>query len=124
MRQRLLTRRFGLLAVSGFVLALPFIAPYLQAPPLFAPVAQAQEARTIDALAARLKMLEDKEAIGDVVGDDRRALDSRDFKAYAACSSKMDPGRAASAKSGGPQAIYDFMTSRIGGGQGARRPGR
>ena len=123
MRQRLLTRHIGLLVVSGLVLALPFIASYLQAPPLLAPVAHAQEARTIDALAARLKMLEDKEAIGDVLIAYGRALDSRDFKTYAGLFSKDGSWSGGLGKvTGGPQAIYDFMTSRIGGGQGGAAP--
>jgi len=75
MRQRLV-RRTGLLVVAGLVVT------------LLAPVARAQEARTIDALAARLKVLEDKEAIAAVLIAYGRALDSRDFKTYASLFSK------------------------------------
>ena len=103
----------GLLIVSGLVVT------------LLAPVARAQEARTIDALAARLKMLEDKEAIAAVLIAYGRALDSRDFKTYASLFSKDGSWSGGLGKvTGGPEAIYDFMTSRIGGGRGnaATRP--
>lgn len=79
----------------------------------------------IEALAARLKVLEDKEAIGDVLIAYGRALDSRDFKTYASLFSKDGSWSGGLGKvTGGPQAIYDFMTSRIGGGRGnaAARP--
>jgi hypothetical protein len=111
MRQLLVTRRTGLLVVSGLVVT------------LFAPAAWAQEARTIEALAARLKALEDKEAIGDVLIAYGRALDSRDFKTYASLFSKDGSWSGGLGKvTGGPQAIYDFMTSRIGGGRGNAAP--
>ena len=113
MRQLLVTRRTGLLVVSALVVT------------LLAPAAWAQEARSIEALAARLKMLEDKEAIGDVLIAYGHALDSRDFKAYASLFSKDGSWSGGLGKvTGGPQAIYDFMTSRIGGGPGnaAARP--
>ena len=113
MRQLLITRRIGLLVVSGLVFT------------VLAPVAWAQEARTIEALAARLKTFEDKEAIADVLITYGRALDSRDFKTYASLFSKDGSWSGGLGKvTGGPQAIYDFMTSRIGGGQGnaAARP--
>ncbi len=113
MRQLLVTRRTGLLVVSGLVIT------------LLAPVARAQEARTIDALAARLKVLEDKEAIANVLIAYGRALDSRDFKTYASLFSRDGSWSGGHGKvTGGPEAIYDFMTSRIGGGRGnaAARP--
>ncbi len=112
MRQLLVTRRTGLLVVSGLVLT------------LIAPVARAQEARTIEVLAARLKVLEDKEAVADVLIAYGRALDSRDFKTYASLFSKDGSWSGGLGKvTGGPQAIYDFMTSRIGGGgNAAARP--
>jgi ketosteroid isomerase-like protein len=112
MRQLLVTRRTGLLVVSGLVLT------------LLAPVAGAQEARTIDALAARLKVLEDKEAIAAVLTAYGRALDSSDFKTYASLFSSDGSWSGGLGKvTGGPQAIYDFMTSRIGaGGNAAARP--
>lgn len=105
MRQRLISTRAGLLVVSGLVVL------------LFAPVVSAQDARTIEALTTRLKMLEDKEAIADVLIAYGRALDSRDFKTYAGLFSKDGSWSGGLGKvTGGPQAIYDFMTSRIGGG--------
>jgi hypothetical protein len=46
-----------------------------------------------------------------------RALDSRDFKAYSSLFTKDGSWSGGMGSvSGGPQAIYDFMTSRIGGG--------
>jgi hypothetical protein len=106
MREPLFTRRIGLLVVSGLVFT------------LFAPVARAQEARTIDALVARLKVLEDKEAIGGVLIAYGRALDSRDFKTYAGLFSRDGSWSGGLGKvTGGPQAIYEFMTARIGGGR-------
>jgi hypothetical protein len=113
MYQISVVRCTALLVVSGLVVA------------LLAPVARAQDARTIDALAARLKVLEDKEAIANVLIAYGHALDSRDFKAYAGLFSKDGSWSGGLGKvTGGPQAIYDFMTSRIGGGQGnaAARP--
>jgi ketosteroid isomerase-like protein len=114
MRQPLLATRINLLIVFGLVVT------------LFAPVATlAQEARTIEALAARLKALEDKEAIGNVLIAYGRALDSRDFKTYAGLFSSDGSWSGGLGKvTGGPQAIHDFMTSRIGGGGGsaASRP--
>jgi hypothetical protein len=107
MRQLLVTRRIGLFVVSGFVVA------------VLAPVARAQEARTIDALVARIKVLEDREAIAKVLIAYGHALDSRDFKTYAGLFSKDGSWSGGLGKvTGGPQAIYDFMTSRLGGGQG------
>lgn len=76
MRQPFVTRSTGVLIVAGLVVT------------LLAPVAQAQESRTTEALSARLKMLEDKEAIGDVLVAYGRALDSRDFKAYGSLFAK------------------------------------
>ena len=111
MRQLLVTRRIGLLVVSVVVVT------------LLAPVARAQEARTIEALAARLKALEDKEAISNVLIAYGHALDSRDFKTYASLFSKDGSWSGGLGKvTGGPQAIYDFMTSRIGGGRGNAAP--
>jgi ketosteroid isomerase-like protein len=113
MRQQMVTRRTGVLVISGLVIT------------LLAPVAWAQEARTIEVLAARLKALEDKEAIAGVLIAYGRALDSRDFKTYASLFSRDGSWSGGLGKvTGGPQAIYDFMTSRIGGGGGnaAARP--
>jgi ketosteroid isomerase-like protein len=112
MRQPLVIGRTGVFVVFGLVVS------------LLAPVAWAQESRTIDALAARLKALEDKEAIANVLIAYGHALDSRDFKTYAGLFSKDGSWSGGLGKvTGGPQAIYDFMTSRIGGGQGnAARP--
>jgi hypothetical protein len=76
-----------------------------------------QSAQTIEALAAKVQNLEDVHEISNVLIAYGRALDSRDFKAYGALFSKDGSWSGGlGSVSGGPQAIYDFMTSRIGGG--------
>jgi ketosteroid isomerase-like protein len=87
--------------------------------PLFPVQAQQQKpaAMTIEALAARVQQLEDVQAISNVLIDYGRTLDSRDFKAYAALFSKDGSWSGGlGSVTGGPQAVYDFITSRIGGG--------
>src|SRR5262245_43154755 len=87
---------------------------------------QAQQSRqsaiTLTALAAKVKQLEDVQEITNVLITYGRTLDARDFKSYSslfATDGSWSGGMGT--VSGGPQAIYDFMTSRIGGG--ARRDG-
>jgi hypothetical protein len=82
---------------------------------------QAQQVResaaTMEALAAKIKRLEDMQQIADVLNEYGRALDSRDFKAYAGLFAKDGSWSGGlGTVTGGPQAIYEFMTSRIGGG--------
>jgi hypothetical protein len=77
-----------------------------------------QAATTIETLTAKIQKLEDMQAISNVLIDYGRALDSRDFKAYSALFAKDGSWSGGlGTVSGGPQAIYDFMTSRIGGGR-------
>jgi len=77
-----------------------------------------QAALTIEALSVKIKNLEDIREISNVLIDYGRALDSRDFKAYSALFAKDGSWSGGMGTvSGGPQAIYDFMTSRIGGGR-------
>ena len=77
-----------------------------------------QAAMTIEALTAKVKSLEDIQQISNVLIDYGRALDSRDFKAYSALFAKDGSWSGGMGTvSGGPQAVYDFMTSRIGGGR-------
>jgi SnoaL-like domain len=72
---------------------------------------------TIESLAARVKQMEDVQEISNVLIEYGRALDSRDFKAYSALFAKDGSWSGGMGTvTGGPQAIYDFMTSRIGGG--------
>ena len=76
-----------------------------------------QAAMTIETLTAKVKNLEDVQEISNVLIDYGRALDSRDFKAYSALFTKDGSWSGGSGSvSGGPQAIYDFMSSRFGGG--------
>jgi hypothetical protein len=78
---------------------------------------QRQAAMTIEALSAKVHNLEDVEQISAVLIEYGRALDGRDFKAYSALFAKDGSWSGGlGSVSGGPQAIYDFMTSRIGGG--------
>jgi hypothetical protein len=89
-------------------------------PPLVTIQAQQrrQSATTIETLTAKVQKLEDIQEISTVLIDYGRALDSRDFKAYSALFAKDGSWSGGlGTVSGGPQAIYDFMTSRIGGGQ-------
>lgn len=84
-----------------------------------------QSAQTIEALAAKVQNLEDVQAISNVLIAYGRALDSRDFKAYSALFTKDGSWSGGMGTvTGGPQAIYDFMTSRIGGGRGGNASGR
>jgi hypothetical protein len=88
---------------------------------------QAQQPRqgaiTLEALAAKVKHLEDVQEITNVLVAYGRALDSRDFKAYSALFAKDGSWSGGMGTvTGGPQAVYDFMTSRIGGG-GRRNDG-
>jgi SnoaL-like domain len=77
-----------------------------------------QAATTIEALSVKVKSLEDIQEISNVLIDYGRALDSRDFKAYSALFAKDGSWSGGlGTVSGGPPAIYDFMTSRIGGGR-------
>jgi hypothetical protein len=79
---------------------------------------QRQAATTIEALSVKVKSLEDIQEISNVLIDYGRALDSRDFKAYSALFAKDGSWSGGLGTiSGGPPAIYDFMTSRIGGGR-------
>lgn len=72
---------------------------------------------TLEALAARLKYFEDKEAITNVLINYGRALDSRDFKTYASLFTRDGSWSGGTGSvSGGPQAIYDFMIKNIAGG--------
>lgn len=71
---------------------------------------------TVEALAARLKHFEDKEAIANLLIEYGRALDSRDFKRYASLFARDGSWSGGTGSvSGGPQAIYDFMLANIGG---------
>ena len=71
---------------------------------------------TIEALAARLKHFEDKEEIANLLIEYGRALDSRDFKRYASLFARDGAWSGGTGSvSGGPQAIYDFMVTNIGG---------
>jgi hypothetical protein len=83
---------------------------------------QAQQSRqsaiTLESLAAKVKQLEDVQAITNVLIAYGRTLDSRDFKGYSSLFAKDGSWSGGMGTvSGGPQAIYDFMTSRIGGGR-------
>jgi hypothetical protein len=90
-----------------------------------------ESATTLEALAAKVKQLQDIQEISAVLVEYGRALDSRDFKAYSNLFAKDGSWSGGMGSvSGGPQAIYDFMTSRIGGARqnnpagagGARQP--
>jgi uncharacterized protein (TIGR02246 family) len=88
---------------------------------------EAQQGRegvtTVEALAAKVKRFEDTQQIADLLNEYGRALDTRDFKAYAGLFAKDGSWSGGlGTVSGGPQAIYDFMTSRIGGGGRGGRP--
>jgi SnoaL-like protein len=106
-----LQRRSVMLAILAIVvgLALPLVQLHAQQ--------SRQSATTIEALAAKVKHLEDVQDITNLLIAYGRALDSRDFKAYAALFAKDGSWSGGMGTvTGGPQAIYDFMTSRIGGG--------
>jgi ketosteroid isomerase-like protein len=100
-------------ALRALGLAALLVAPAIPA----AAQATRSATPTVEALGARLALLEDREAIANVLIDYGRALDSRDFKAYAALFSKDGSWSGGMGTvTGGPQAIYDFMTSRLGRG--------
>jgi uncharacterized protein (TIGR02246 family) len=93
-------------------------------PPVFVEAQQrpASEA-TVEVLAAKVKRFEDMQQIADLLNEYGRALDTRDFKAYAGLFAKDGSWSGGMGTvSGGPQAIHDFMTSRIGGGGRGGRP--
>jgi hypothetical protein len=103
-------RRFVMSAIVVLAawLALPLVPMQAQQP---------KGAMTLEALAAKVKHLEDVQEITNVLIAYGRALDSRDFKAYSSLFAKDGSWSGGMGSvSGGPQAIYDFMTSRIGGG--------
>ncbi len=89
--------------------------------------ARAQASRsatpTLESLAARLKHFEDKEEINNVLINYGRALDSGDFKTYASLFTKDGSWSGGTGSvTGGPQAIYDFMTKNLGGGRAGGTP--
>jgi hypothetical protein len=99
----------GAIVVLATCIALPPVPMQAQQP--------RQGAVTLEALAAKVKHLEDTQEITNVLIAYGRALDSRDFKAYSGLFAKDGSWSGGMGNvSGGPQAIYDFMTSRIGGG--------
>jgi hypothetical protein len=105
------------LVVLGLVAALagPAIPASAQAGRLATP--------TLEALAARLKHFEDKEEITNVLINYGRALDSRDFKTYGSLFTRDGSWSGGTGSvSGGPQAIYDFMTKNLGGGRAGGTP--
>jgi hypothetical protein len=89
--------------------------------------ARAQAAKpakpTLESLAARVKYFEDKEEITNVLINYGRALDSRDFKTYSSLFTKDGSWSGGTGSvTGGPQAIYDFMTKNLGGGRAGGTP--
>jgi len=108
--------------------AIVVLAAVIALPPVWIEAQQSrQAAMTIEALAAKVKQLEDTKEITDVLIAYGTALDSRDFTAYSSLFAKDGSWSGGMGSvSGGPKAIYDFMTSRIGGGgrgrQGGGRP--
>ena len=100
------------------------VAASIAVPPVFVEAQQGREsAATVEALAAKVKRFEDMQQIADLLNEYGRALDTRDFKAYAALFAKDGSWSGGlGTVSGGPQAVYDFMTSRIGGGGRGGRP--
>jgi len=68
---------------------------------------------TADSLAARLRKVEDRQAIEQLLmGDYPRALDARDWAAYAALFTKDGTLIMGSAKRTGPAAIQEFFTTQ------------
>jgi hypothetical protein len=118
MYQRSIVGRHVLLG-AVLIVAAGFVVP-----PVFVEAQQRSEsATTVEALAAKVKRFEDMQQIADVLNEYGRALDTRDFKAYAALFAKDGSWSGGlGTVSGGPQAVYDFMTSRIGGGGRGGRP--
>ena len=93
------------------------LATGIAVPPILVEARQRRESDTVEALAAKVKRFEDMQQITDLLNEYGRALDTRDFKAYAALFAKDGSWSGGlGTVTGGPQAIYDFMTSRIGGG--------
>ena len=112
-----LSGRPAALVVLGLVAAL--------AGPAVPAAAQASRSATptLESLAARLKHFEDKEEINNVLINYGRALDSGDFKTYASLFTKDGSWSGGTGSvTGGPQAIYDFMTKNLGGGRGGGTP--
>ena len=99
----------GAIVVLAACIALPSAPMRAQQP--------RQGAMTLEALAAKVKHLEDLQEITNVLIAYGRALDSRDFKLYSSLFARDGSWSGGMGTvSGGPQAVYDFMTSRIGGG--------
>jgi hypothetical protein len=97
------------------------------AQPAAAAPAAAQAGRaatpTVEALAARVKHFEDKEEITNLLIEYGRALDSGDFRRYASLFTRDGSWSGGTGKvSGGPQAIYEFMATNIGGARAGRPP--
>jgi len=94
------------------------LAAGIAVPPVLVEAQQQRDSETtVAALAAKVKRFEDMQQIADLLNEYGRALDTRDFKAYAALFTKDGSWSGGlGTVTGGPQAIYDFMTSRIGGG--------
>jgi hypothetical protein len=100
----------GAIAALTAVIAMPPVPMQAQQP--------RQGSMTLEALAAKVKQLEDTQEISNVLIAYGRALDSRDFKAFSSLFAKDGSWAGGlGSVSGGPQAIYDFMTGRIGGGR-------
>jgi hypothetical protein len=115
--QRLFSGRFAALAALGLVAALatPLIRVHAQAGRTARP--------TLEQLAAKVKYFEDKEEITNVLINYGRALDSGDFKTYASLFTKDGSWSGGTGSvTGGPQAIYDFMTKNLGGGRAGGTP--
>jgi uncharacterized protein (TIGR02246 family) len=93
------------------------VAASITVPPVTLKAQQRRENdTTVQALAAKVKRFEDMQQIADLLNEYGRALDTRDFKAYGSLFAKDGSWSGGlGTVSGGPQAIYDFMTSRIGG---------
>jgi hypothetical protein len=98
--------------------AVVILAVGVAVPPVLAEAQQGRESETtVAALAAKVKRFEDMQQITDLLNEYGRALDTRDFKAYSALFTKDGSWSGGMGTvTGGPPAIYDFMTSRIGGG--------
>jgi ketosteroid isomerase-like protein len=112
MKKRLAFKRHhltGALVVLTACITLPLVTIQAQQ--------RRQSATTIETLTAKVQKLEDIQEISNVLIDYGRALDSRDFKAYSALFARDGSWSGGMGTvTGGPQAIHDFMTSRIGGG--------
>ena len=115
--QPLVSGRATTFVVLGLaaLLAGPAVPARAQAPRAAAP--------TLESLAARLKHFEDKEEITNILINYGRALDSRDFKTYASLFTRDGSWSGGTGSvTGGPQAIYDFMTKNLGGGRAGGTP--